>query len=80
MRPLVGKLGLKVGQSLLKAARLRLNQYKSYLGLYLGHTRFNQSKRHQRMCRLGFAATVCDGWKGVSHSVSTMRYIPFTAS
>jgi hypothetical protein len=29
LRPHVGKLGLKVGQSLLKAGRLRLNQYKS---------------------------------------------------
>ena len=46
------KLSLKVGQSLLKAGYLRLNQNKPQLGLYLGHTRFSQSKRRHRRCSM----------------------------
>ena len=38
------KLGLKVGQSLLKAGHLRLNQHKPQLSLYFGHTHLGNRK------------------------------------
>src|SRR5262249_5368863 len=73
------KLRLKVRQSLLKAGHLRLHQREPQLDLYLGHTRFRQSKGCHRQSgrqlrRLGLtsvdavdlAVTVRHGWKGVS--------------